>query len=109
MISHGLYFPIIRCLDLFTFGHGTYGSFFSWGGAHPLILYQFLCMGGSVSFLISILFFLSFSPQVGFLVAMIGQRPLEERAFLGGEDTCGPRITYSSAPPPPDLFFVCFA
>jgi len=58
-------------------------------------------MGGSVLFLISILFFSSFSSLVGFLVAMIGQRPPKEG--LGG-DTYGPRITYSSAPPPPDLF-----
>jgi len=78
MISHGLYFPIIRCLDLSTLVMALMVHFFSLGGgAHPLILYQFLCMGGSVSFLISILFFLFFSPQVGFLVAMIGQRPLE--------------------------------
>lgn len=107
MISHGLYFPIIRCLDLFTLAMAFMVHFFP-GGAHPLILYQFLCMGGSVSFLISILFFFSFLPG-GVLGGNDRTEASRKRAFLGGEDTYGPRITYSSAPPPPDLFFICFA
>jgi len=74
MSSHGIcWFSIVRCL--FTSAMIFMVHFFSGGGGSPLlILYQFLCMGGSVSFLISILFF-HFSSWMGFLVAMIGQKP----------------------------------
>ena len=77
MSSHSIcWFSIVRCLFTSVMIFVFIFFFFGGGGSPLLILYQFLCMGGSVSFLISILFF-QFSSWMGFLVAMIGQKPFK--------------------------------